>query len=586
MELFKKFAAYYRPHLKLFLADMACAFVMASCNMFYPMITHNIINVYVPQRDLRLILLWAGALLVIYLTKAGLNYFVQYYGHVMGVRIQVDIRRDAFDHLQRLPFSFYDRTKTGSIMSRVINDTGDIAELSHHGPEDLFISTVMLAGSFIILSTLDLTLTLIIFAFIPLLVWFLVVKRRKLSRASMKSRVEIGEVNAHLQSSIAGVRVSKAFETSGHELEKFQSGNRSFEIARSKQYQAMAEFFSGTGLIMDILILVTLTAGGIFAYQGRINAGDYAAYLIFTGLFTEPIRKLINFIEQLQSGMTGFVRIQELMAAEPEADRPGAETLAETRGEIVFEDVSFRYDDGQSVLSEVSFRIAPGETVALVGPSGGGKSTLCHLLPRFYELDGGSIAIDGTDIRDYTLASLRRRIGIVQQDTYLFAGTIRDNIAYGDFDAGDDRIWQAARDASIDDFIASLPDGLDAEVGERGVTLSGGQKQRIAIARVFLKNPPILILDEATSALDNATEVAIQSALDRLSEGRTTLVVAHRLSTVRNADRIIVLTPDGIAESGSHDDLMDKDGLYAALVRGSSSPRDTAASDGDPCRSA
>ena len=566
MELLKKFAGYYRPHLKLFLADMACALAMATCNMFYPMITRSIINRYVPDKNLRLILLWATVLFVIYLAKAGLNYFVQYYGHVMGVRIQVDIRRDAFDHLQRLPFSFYDKTKTGSIMSRVINDTHDIAELAHHGPEDLFISAVTLLGAFAILCTLDPVLTLIIFAFIPLLVWFLVTKRRNLSRASMKSRVEIGEVNADLQNSIAGVRVSKAFETSNHELEKFQNGNRSYEIARSKQYQAMAEFFTGTSLIMDLLILVTLTAGGLFAYHGRINAGDYAAYLIFTGLFIEPIRKLINFIEQLQSGMTGFVRIQELLDAEPEADRAGAHPLASVRGDILFERVSFRYDDGQSVLRDASLHIAPGETVALVGPSGGGKSTLCHLLPRFYELDGGRIAIDGTDVRGYTLASLRRQIGIVQQDTYLFAGTIRDNIAYGDFDAGDDRIWQAARDASIDDYIASLPEGLDTEVGERGVTLSGGQKQRIAIARVFLKNPPILILDEATSALDNATEVAIQSALDRLSTGRTTLVVAHRLSTVRHADRIVVLTANGIEESGTHDELMSQGGIYAGLI--------------------
>ncbi|MDL2298483.1 ABC transporter ATP-binding protein/permease [Synergistaceae bacterium OttesenSCG-928-D05] len=565
MDLFKKFAAYYIPHRKLFAADMACAFVVSVCNMFYPMITRNIINVYVPDRNMRLIVVWALVLLAIYILKAGLSYFIQYYGHMMGVRIQVDMRRDAFHHLQRLPFSFFDKTKTGSIMSRVINDTFEIAELAHHGPEDLFLSIVMLSGSFVLLCTMNVKLTLIIFAFIPLLIWFSANRRRKLAQTSMETRAQIGEVNADLQNSIAGVRVSKAFETSEHELEKFQTGNKSYERARSDQYQAMAEFYSGTGLILDLLLLVTLFAGAFFAYNGGINAGEFAAYLIFVGLFTEPIKRLINFVEQLQAGMTGFVRIQELLSAEPEADTEGAVELADVCGAIAFEHVSFRYDGGQHVLHDINMKIAPGETLALVGPSGGGKSTLCHLLPRFYEIDGGRITIDGRDIREYTLLSLRQQIGIVQQDTFLFAGTIRDNIAYGDFDATDDEIMRAAKNASVDDFILSLPDGLDTYVGERGVTLSGGQKQRIAIARVFLKNPKILILDEATSALDNTTEVQIQSALDELSVGRTTLVVAHRLSTVRYADKIVVLTARGIEEEGTHEELLARSGLYAKL---------------------
>ncbi len=563
--MIKKFARYYIPHLRLFGADMFCALVLSLCNLFFPMITRRMINVYIPQRNLRVIVTWMFVLLGIYVLKAGLNYFIQYYGHVMGIRIQLDIRRDAFNHLQRLPFAYFDKTKTGTIMSRVINDTFEIAELAHHGPEDLFISAAMLTGSFILLCTMNVTLTLIIFAFVPLLVWFASSKRRKLSKTSMQSRVEIGEVNAGLENSIAGVRVSKAFETSAHELDKFQDGNRAYAAARGLQYRAMAEFFSGTGFIMDLLLWVTLSAGGLFAFYGKINAGDFAAYLLFVGLFTEPIKKLINFIEQLQTGMTGFLRVQDLMAVEPEKDTEGVGELSHLEGDVSFEHVTFRYDDGKNVLSDLSLDIKRGETVALVGSSGCGKSTLCHLLPRFYELDEGRITLDGIDIRDYTRLSLRRRIGIVQQDTFLFSGSIRDNIAYGNVDARDEEIEAAAKKASLDDFIRTLPDGYDTYVGERGVMLSGGQKQRIAIARVFLKNPPLLILDEATSALDNVTEAQIQKALNELSRGRTSLVVAHRLSTVRNADRIVVLTQHGIAESGRHEELLAKRGLYAAL---------------------
>lgn len=563
--MLKKFSNYYIPHVKLFTADMLCALLVAGINLFYPMITRNIINRYVPQGNIRLLVIWSVVLLLLYILKSRLAYFIQKYGHIMGVRIQVDIRNKAFEHLQKLPFSYFDRTKTGTILSRIINDTFEISELAHHGPEDLFVSTITMIGAFILLARLNLWLTLIIFAFVPVLVWFAVKKRLKLSRTSMQTRVEIGEVNADLENSIAGVRVSKAFETSGHEMEKFSHGNVQYMHAREKQYEAMAEFFSGTGLIIDILVLVTMLAGGLFCLKGYINAGDYAAYLLFAGLFTDPIKKLISFIEQLQLGVTGFERVQHLLDLEPEADTPGAIELENVKGALNFENVTFRYDEGQHVLSGLNMNIPAGQTVALVGPSGGGKSTLCHLLPRFYELDSGRITLDGKDIKDYTRLSLRRKIGIVQQDTFLFTGSIRDNIAYGDFNATDEEIICAAKNADIHEFIESLPDKYDTFVGERGVMLSGGQKQRIAIARIFLKNPPILILDEATSALDNTTERNIQQSLEKLSSGRTTLVVAHRLSTIRNADRIIVLTPEGIAESGTHTDLLAQNGYYASL---------------------
>jgi ATP-binding cassette subfamily B protein len=563
--LLKKFARFYIPHLRLFCADMACAFVLSLCTMLYPMATRSIINVYIPQRRAGALVFWMVTLLLVYVLKAGLNYFIQFYGHVMGVRITVDMRREAFDHLQRLPFAFFDKTKTGTVMSRVINDTIDIAELAHHGPEDLFLSCVTLAGSFILLCTMNAELTLLIFALVPFLLWFALNSRRKLSRTAMQTRVEIGEVNADLANSIEGVRVSKAFETSEYELGKFQVGNKAFEAARGLQYRAMAEFFSGTGLILDLLLLATLALGALFAYRGRIDTGEFAAYLLFVGLFTEPIKRLINFVEQLQSGMSGFVRIQELMSEEPERDEPGARELSELRGDVSFQHVTFHYDEGKNVLSDLSFDIRRGETVALVGPSGGGKSTLCHLLPRFYELDGGRITLDGTDIREYTRLSLRRKVGVVQQETFLFSGTIRDNIAYGDVDADETAIRQAAVDASLDEDIRALPDQYETYVGERGVMFSGGQKQRVAIARVFLKNPPILIRDEATSALDTVTEAQVQKALTKLSQGRTTLVVAHRLSTVLSADRIMVLTNAGIAEQGSHEELIARKGIYSAL---------------------
>lgn len=565
--MIRQFVKYYRPHLKLFIADMFCAFLVAVCDLFYPVITKNMINVYIPDNNLRLLITWGVVLLFIYILKAGLNYFIQYYGHVVGVRMQADMRRDIFKHLQRLPFSFFDENKTGSIMSRIINDLMDITELAHHGPEDLFVSLVMLIGSFIIMCTINIPLTLMIFAFIPFLIIFAARKRIKMSEAFTKTRVEIAEVNANIENSIAGVRVSKSYTNASHELDKFQENNNKFKVAREYAYKTMADFFSGMNLIVDILNLVVLVFGGIFTYYKIINFGDFVAYLLFVNMFVNPVKKLIAFVEQYQNGMTGFKRFKEVMAVEPEEEKPNSVELKNVKGEIKFDDISFMYNDSAEVLSHISIDIPAGKTIALVGPSGGGKTTLCHLIPRFYEPTDGVITLDGTNIQDIKYESLRKNIGLVQQDTFLFTGTILENIAYGNLDASQEEIEEAAKRANIHDYIMSLPDGYDTYIGERGVKLSGGQKQRLSIARVFLKNPPILILDEATSALDNTTELLIQQALEELCKGRTTLIVAHRLSTIKKADEIIVLTPDGIEERGTHEELLKNNGLYSTLYQ-------------------
>ncbi len=557
---------YYKPHKKLFIVDLICAFFVAICDLFYPMITRNIINDYVPNKKLNFLIIWSVVLLVIYLVKKGLNYFLQYWGHVVGVRMQADMRRDIFKHLQKLPFKFFDENKTGIIMSRIVNDLMDISELAHHGPEDLFISIVMLIGSFIILCTINIPLTIITFAFIPVLVIFAIKKRIKMDEAFTETRVKIGEVNASLENSIAGTRVSRAFVSTDYEVEKFEKDNNNFRVAREYAYKAMAEFFSGMNFIVDFLNLAVLALGGYFTYLGKINLGDYVAYLLYISMFMNPIKKLINFVEQLQSGMTGFKRFCEIMNEEVEEDSPGAIEIDDVKGDIVFNNVSFKYDDEEGrVLNGINLNIKSGKTIALVGPSGGGKTTLCNLIPRFYEVDSGKITIDGTDISAVTRESLRKHIGIVQQDVFLFTGTILENILYGNPDATEDEIVQAAKRANIHDYIMSLPEGYDTYIGEKGLKLSGGQKQRLSIARVFLKNPKILILDEATSALDNATELLIQNSLEELAKGRTTLIVAHRLSTIKNADEIVVLTPEGIKEKGSHEKLINQEGIYASL---------------------
>ena len=563
--MLKRFLNYYKPVKKILIFDLICALLVAVFDLFYPMITRNIINIYVPDRNLRLMIIWLLVLGVLYIIKIFLNYFITYYGHVMGIKMQAHMRKDMFEHLQDLPFVFFDENKTGTITSRIVNDLMEISELAHHGPEDLFISSIMLIGSFSLLSMINLPLALIVFAFVPLLLFIALKLRSRMEETFLKSREAIGEVNANLENSISGIRVSKAFTNRENEIEKFDRNNNFFQEARKKAYKVMAEFHTGTTFVTDVLNIVVLSAGGLFFYNGLIDFGDFAAFILYIGNFLNPIRRLINFVEQFQAGQSGFKRFDQIMNEKVENDSPNAKTIEAIKGNIKFDDVSFSYDEGKDILKNISFEINAGKTMAFVGPSGGGKTTLCHLIPRFYEVESGTITIDGIDIKDFTRKSLRQNIGIVQQEVFLFTGTVYENITIGKLDATKEEVIQAAKQANIHDHIMTLADGYDTYIGERGVKLSGGQKQRISIARVFLKNPPILILDEATSALDNATELLIQNALEELSKGRTTVVVAHRLSTIKAADEIIVITDQGIEERGDHHKLLAENGIYAKL---------------------
>lgn len=583
MNKIRRFTAYYKPHKRLFALDMACAFTIAVCDLVYPLVTRRILNEYIPAGELRLLIVWSVALLGLYLLKMLLNYIVQYYGHIIGVRMQAQMRREVFSHLQTLPFSYFDEHKSGKIMSRIINDLQDISELAHHGPEDLFLSVVMLIGSFIVLFPINRLLTVIIFLCIPLILAFTIHMRKQMNETFTRTRREIAEVNAELENAIAGIRVSKAFTGAEHELEKFDRANRAYEHSREDSYRVMGRFFSGMQFSTDLINVVMMLAGGVAVYMQSVSpdsffgmdVADFVAFTLYISLFLSPIRRLTQFSEMFQQGMTGFTRFLEIMDEQPETEAESAVPLQVRNGEVTFDDATFRYGEGDEVLTHLSLQVPAGSTVALVGPSGGGKTTLCHLLPRFYELTSGRILIDGQDTREVSLTSLRRAIGIVQQDVFLFTGTIWDNIAYGNPQADEAAVIAAAKRANIHDFVMGLEDGYQTYIGERGVKLSGGQKQRLSIARVFLKDPPILVLDEATSALDNATELLIQSALDELCHGRTTLVVAHRLSTVRHADKIVVLTDNGIEEQGTHDELLQKNGAYAALYYAQQDPSET-----------
>ena len=561
----KRFVRYYKPHRKLFAIDMVCAFVISVFNLVYPYVTKEIINNFVPNKLLWYLLAGLGSLLLLYTIKAVLNFVLQYWGHLVGVRMQADMRRELFGHLQKLPFSYFDNNKTGVIMSRMTNDLFEISELAHHGPEDVFLSLVTLLGAFIMLATINVYLVLIVFAFVPVIVVCAVLLRKRMNKAFSEVRVAQAEINADIESAVSGVRVSRAYCAEGHEAEKFEEGNRRFVRAKSGQYKVMGQFFSSMNFFMDFLYFAVLLAGGLFFYYNLINVGEFTAFVLYVTTLITPIRTLVNIFEQIHDGLTGFKRFCDVMDVHAVTDGGNIITPEKMAGEIIFDNVTFGYGDGKKVIENFSMRVPAGKTVALVGPSGGGKTTVCHLIPRFYETDGGQITVDGIPVNKLSRAFLRKNIGIVQQDVFLFNGTIKENIAYGNFDATDEEIIEAAEKANIHEYIMSLPQGYETCVGERGVKLSGGQKQRVSIARAFLKNPPVLILDEATSALDNVTEMAIQQSLFRLSEGRTVLVVAHRLSTVKNADEIMVVTANGVAERGTHDELMALGGIYKGL---------------------
>ena len=565
----KRFIAYYRPHKLLFGADMAASLLISLLGMVYPVMTNWLLNDFIPNRAYRSILIAGSVVLLLYLVRMLLRYFVQYQGHMVGTYMQAQMRRELFAHLERLPFSFFDDHETGAIMTRMTNDLFEVSELAHHGPENLLTCTVMILLSFGYLCTINVWLTLIIFACVPLLTAVSIRLRKKMRDAFKERRKSNAVINAALESSITGVRVTKAYTNAAREQEKFEVGNQMYIDACASSYSAMGKFHSATSFITDVFNVIILIAGGLFLYKGSINFGEYSTFIVSVNLFIAPVQTLIQFMEQWQNGATGFRRFIEIMDIPEEQDDPGAVDIGEVQGEIELRDVSFSYEkDGRrDVLEHVSLGVGKGAKMALVGPSGGGKTTICHLIPRFYRLgeNDGSILIDGKDIRSVTMESLRRNIGIVQQDVFLFAGTIRDNIAYGNPEATDEQILDAAKKANLHEFVSGLPDGYDTEIGERGIRLSGGQKQRVSIARVFLKNPSILILDEATSALDNTTEVLIQQSLDELCKGRTTLVVAHRLSTIRNADHIAVVTGGRITESGTHDELMKGNGTYREL---------------------
>ena len=566
--MIKRFIKYYKPHIPLFLLDMVCALIVSVCNLVYPSIASSIVGGFETGDMNKDRLIFSAAVLAgVYILKAVCLYIVGYYGHMVGVRMQADMRRDLFMKYERLPFSYFDDHKTGDLLSRLTNDLWEVSELAHHGPENLFLAVLMFIGSFAILSRINLTLTLIMFGVVPFIILFTVLSRRSMSRAMKNSRKQMSEINSTLENSVGGIRETKAYAAEQYEICKFGRRNKLFESFRTDAIKALGIFDSVMTFLQDILYLTIVLIGGIFLYNGYLTAAEFTAFLLYISMFLNPIQRFVSLFEQLQEGMSGFSRFCEIMDAEEEVDE-GKTEISDIKGDLVFENVSFGYsveDEGKLVISDLSLNIPAGRTLALVGPSGGGKSTLCHLIPRFYSINSGKITLDGVDTKDITLHSLRKNIGIVSQSVFLFDGSVRDNIAYGSEDATDEQIIDAAKKANIHDYIVTLDKGYDTHVGERGVKLSGGQRQRIAIARVFLKNPKLLILDEATSALDNATEMQIQSALEELSKGRTVIVVAHRLSTVKGADEIVVVDKNGIVERGTHDRLIALDGEYKKL---------------------
>ncbi len=567
--MLKRFLSYYKSHWVTFVLDMLASLIMAIIAIFYPMITRAMLNDLIPNRKYNEIIIYGVGLLIIYLIRMGLSFYVQYCGHVMGVKMQAKMRSDLFGHLEKMPFTYFDNNETGKIMSRMTGDLFDVAELAHHGPENFIITGVSIIISFVYLASINIWLSLIVFACVPLLIAVSLYLRNRMRDAFKKRREANAVINAALESSIAGIRVTKAFTNAQKESEKFEKGNEEFVDISRKAYKAMGQFHSTTTFITDIFNVIIVIAGGIFLFNGKIEFGDYSAFIVSVNLFINPVNTLIRFMESFQNGVSGFERFTEILDMQPELDAADASDIGRLSGEIEFKNVSYSYGDenADNVLNNVSFKIKKGMTYALVGPSGGGKTTICHLIPHFYNVEQGNILVDGVDINTITRESLRKNIGIVQQDVYLFNSSIKENILYGKLDATFQEVVEAAKRANIHDYIMTLPNGYDTVIGERGVKLSGGQKQRLCIARVFLKNPPILILDEATSALDNATEIMIQQSLDELCKGRTTLVVAHRLSTIKNADRIAVVSGGKICEEGTHEQLIVNDSIYANLYK-------------------
>ncbi len=562
--MLRRFITYYKPHKKLFFLDMLASLIVSCIAILYPIITRYMLKVLIPESNYHMIIIFGLFLFGIYVIRTMLRFFIQFYGHMIGVKMQASMRSDMFRKLQTLPYSYYDNHEVGKIMSRMTNDLQDVSELAHHGPENFFICGITIIGSFIYLCTIEYRLTLIIFACVPILIAIAVGLRKKMGAAFANSRKSIAVVNARLESSLTGVRVTKAFNNSDYEQDKFDDGNQDFVIARKDAYKAMAEFQSSTSFITDIFNVIIIIAGGLFLNANIIDLADYTTFLTSISLFISPVMTVIQFMEQLQDGVTGFSRFVEIMN-EPSEKDTSTNKLENVKGHIEFKNVNFSYNEEIGILNHINLDIAPGTILALVGPSGGGKTTICHLIPRFYDISTGEILIDGTNIKDVSLESLRQNIGIVQQDVFLFHGTIKENILYGCLNATDEEVISAAKKANIYDEVMEFPNGFATQIGERGVKLSGGQKQRISIARVFLKNPAILILDEATSALDNQTEILIQKALDELCKNRTTIVVAHRLSTIKNATEIVVVEHGFIEEQGTHEELLKKNGIYKKL---------------------
>ncbi len=570
MEKLKKLFAYYNPYKPLFYSDMFFAVFGAAVTLVIPLIVRYITNevVYFEASQARHMIFVLGVVLVgLVLLEIFCNFYIAYYGHIMGAKMEADMRRDIFGHYQKLTFAFYDNQKVEHLLSRITSDLFDISELLHHGPEDLVISIIKITGSFVILLTVNVRLALIAFSFIPVMAVFAFYYNGRMKRAFKRNRERIADINSQIEDSLAGIRVVKSFANEKEEMRKFKKGNDNFVAAKKVSYKYMGIYNSGLGAMTTLVTVGVLVFGVLMMLKGAVELSDLITFLLYITNFTDPVKKLVSFTEQFQNGYSGFERFLEILSIAPDiADKPGAVSVEQVKGEVEFRNVSFRYEDQtEQVLHGINLKVAAGEYIALVGPSGAGKTTLLSLIPRFYEVSEGALLIDGTDIRDMRLNDLRKHIGIVQQDVYLFAGTIMDNIRYGKPEASDEEVLRAAKAANAHEFIMSFPGGYDTDIGQRGVKLSGGQKQRLSIARVFLKNPPILIFDEATSALDNESERVVQRSLESLAKNRTTFVIAHRLSTIRGAGRILVLTADGIAEQGSHEELMEKKGIYESL---------------------